>query len=81
MGYAPDIYELVWHHEVLDTDDDQLYYTNLYLNQEIRVRTTTPRIYVVCVAVVGHHFHELLLFHYRTSLACAWIIEHIYFKI
>ena len=37
MGYAPEIYELIWHHEVQDTDDDQLYYTKLYLDEDIRV--------------------------------------------
>lgn len=39
IGYAPEIYELMWDHEIQDVDDDQLYYTNLYLNQTIRVCT------------------------------------------
>ena len=36
MGYASDIYELMWHHKIEDTDDDQLYYTQLYLDPQIR---------------------------------------------
>ncbi len=37
MGYAPEMHSLVSHHKVKDTDDDQLYYTNMYLDKEIRV--------------------------------------------
>lgn len=37
IGYAPEIYKLVWDHKVEDTDDDQLYYTQLYLDKELRV--------------------------------------------
>jgi len=36
MGYASDVYELVWHHKIEDTDDDQLYYSHLYLDPQIR---------------------------------------------
>ena len=37
MGYAPDMYELVSPDSpVPDDSDDQLYYTRLYLNQELR---------------------------------------------
>lgn len=53
MGYAPEMYELIWHHKVENTDDDQLYYTNLYLDQDVRVshisnikRITKQSIYV-----------------------------------
>ena len=38
MGYAPEMYALISDHEVKDTDDDQLYYTKLYLDQDVRVR-------------------------------------------
>lgn len=38
IGYASDIYSLVWDHKIEDTDDDQLYFTQLYLDQQIRVR-------------------------------------------
>ena len=38
MGYAPEMYVLISDHEVKDTDDDQLYYTKLYLDQDVRVR-------------------------------------------
>lgn len=37
MGYAPEIHSLVSHHKVEDTDDDQLYYTKLFLDKDIRV--------------------------------------------
>lgn len=38
MGYAPEMYALISDHEVKDTDDDQLYYTKLYLDQDVRKR-------------------------------------------
>lgn len=31
MGYAKEVYALMSHHEVKDTDDDQLYFTKLFL--------------------------------------------------
>ena len=37
MGYALEIYALISHHPVKDTDDDQLYYTQLYLDEKLRV--------------------------------------------
>lgn len=37
IGYAPDIYELISDHEIQNTDDDQLYFTKLYLDQDLRV--------------------------------------------
>lgn len=37
IGYAPEMYALVSDHDVKDTDDDQLYYTLLYLDQKKRV--------------------------------------------
>ena len=37
MGYGPDIYALLWNHKIEDTDDDQLYYTLLYLDESLRV--------------------------------------------
>ena len=51
IGFAPDIYELVSHHNVEDTDDDQLYYTKLYLDKDIRVSIYVSRyniMYVSC---------------------------------
>lgn len=36
MGYASDIYSIISSSEVSDTDDDQLFYTNVYLNEELR---------------------------------------------
>ncbi|GAB0087403.1 hypothetical protein DMENIID0001_017010 [Sergentomyia squamirostris] len=36
IGYASDIYTLLSHTEVSDTDDDQLYFTKIYLNEEFR---------------------------------------------
>ena len=37
IGYAPEFYALITHKEVKDNDDDQLYYTNLFLDDNIRV--------------------------------------------
>ncbi|XP_028394041.1 multifunctional procollagen lysine hydroxylase and glycosyltransferase LH3-like [Dendronephthya gigantea] len=36
IGYAPEVFQLMTHHEVKDTDDDQLYYTKLYLDAKLR---------------------------------------------
>lgn len=38
MGYAPELYSLMSNHSVEDTADDQLYYTKLYLDQDVRDR-------------------------------------------
>lgn len=33
MGYGPDLYKLLHDHEITDADDDQLYFTNLFLDE------------------------------------------------
>lgn len=33
MGYAPDVYRVLTDHEIDDQDDDQLYFTNLFLDE------------------------------------------------
>lgn len=33
MGYAPDVYRLLTDHEISDQDDDQLYFTNLFIDE------------------------------------------------
>lgn len=38
IGYAPELYQLVTAADVQDSDDDQLYYTRLYLDTEVRKR-------------------------------------------
>ena len=38
MGYAPEIYKILTVRSVLDNDDDQLYYTQVYLDEKLRVR-------------------------------------------
>ena len=40
VGYAPVIAEIIADHEISDTDDDQLYYTNIYLDETKRVRSS-----------------------------------------
>lgn len=37
IGYAGDVAAVVTDHEIQDTDDDQLYYTEIYLDQQKRV--------------------------------------------
>lgn len=37
MGFAPDIWKLINIDDIRDSDDDQLYYTRLYLDKRIRV--------------------------------------------
>ncbi|KAG1656869.1 Procollagen-lysine,2-oxoglutarate 5-dioxygenase 3 [Nymphon striatum] len=36
MGYAPEIVKMISNGEIEDQDDDQLFYTRIYLNQELR---------------------------------------------
>ena len=36
IGYAKDIYDVVTHHEIQNHEDDQLYYTKLYLDENFR---------------------------------------------
>ena len=40
VGYAPVIADIIVDHEISDTDDDQLYYTKIYLDEAKRVRTS-----------------------------------------
>ena len=65
MGYASEIHSLVTHHEVKDTDDDQLYYTKLYLDRENRVRQ-----FVSGTSVPPH----TLTPSHRSSGPCGWTI-------
>lgn len=37
IGYAREIHQLVWDHAIADSDDDQLYYTQLFLDHDKRV--------------------------------------------
>ena len=48
IGFAGTISAIISDHAVQDKDDDQLYYTQLYLDQEKRVRIS-----VWCVSGVG----------------------------
>lgn len=36
IGYLPELYEIVNHHEVSDKEDDQLFYTKIYLDATLR---------------------------------------------
>ncbi|XP_076046285.1 procollagen lysyl hydroxylase [Oratosquilla oratoria] len=36
IGYAPEMYKIVSQHPVKNGDDDQLYYTKIFLNEELR---------------------------------------------
>lgn len=38
IGYASDIYEILDTAQIKNEDDDQLFYTNVYLNEELRTR-------------------------------------------
>ena len=37
IGYAADIYSIITNSKLDDDDDDQLFYTKLFLNKELRV--------------------------------------------
>ncbi|XP_062612335.1 multifunctional procollagen lysine hydroxylase and glycosyltransferase LH3-like [Saccostrea cucullata] len=36
IGYAKDLYEIITHRDIKDTDDDQLYFTNIFLDKTLR---------------------------------------------
>lgn len=36
IGYASDLYSIVSSRDVRDTDDDQLYYSQIFINKELR---------------------------------------------
>lgn len=38
IGYASSIYDLLKTKEIKNADDDQLYYTKLFLNEELRTK-------------------------------------------
>ena len=38
IGFAKDIYAIATHHDIKDDDDDQLYYTKIYLDEEMRTK-------------------------------------------
>merc|ERR1711974_391736 len=38
IGFAEDIYAIVSDHDINDQDDDQLYYTKLYLDSDFRTK-------------------------------------------
>ena len=38
IGYAPEFYEIVTSSDIEDKDDDQLFYTKVFLDEKLRVR-------------------------------------------
>lgn len=52
MGYASVIADIIADHEISDTDDDQLYYTKIYLDEAKRVRTFSHVIIQFCAILV-----------------------------
>ncbi|XP_046984159.1 procollagen-lysine,2-oxoglutarate 5-dioxygenase [Schistocerca americana] len=38
IGYAPELYAVVTHAAIADTDDDQLFYTRAYLDEKLRTK-------------------------------------------
>lgn len=48
VGYAPVIADIIADHEISDTDDDQLYYTKIYLDETKRVRGSLQFYKLIC---------------------------------
>lgn len=64
IGYAPDIYELISDHEIQNTDDDQLYFTKLYLDEDLRVSLSVQIILLsllmnLCI-LIGWYIVEMM---------------------
>uniref|UniRef100_A0A8B9LUE8 procollagen-lysine 5-dioxygenase n=1 Tax=Astyanax mexicanus TaxID=7994 RepID=A0A8B9LUE8_ASTMX len=63
IGYAPEIYEIVsqWKHR--DNDDDQLFYTLIYLDKAARVSLwdTKERYFCCLTNQFNHSFREVIL--------------------
>lgn len=36
IGYAPELYSVVSSHEIRNDDDDQLFYTQIFINKDLR---------------------------------------------
>lgn len=51
MGYASDVYRLLNDHEIADADDDQLYFTNLFLD-EYQSKVKLISLVSICVELV-----------------------------
>lgn len=58
MGYAPTVNAVVSDYTLGDTDDDQLYYTHIYLDETKRVRNFYQLCYIpyVCIKYCNLHF-------------------------
>ena len=50
MGYAPTVNAVVSDYTLGDTDDDQLYYTHIYLDETKRVRNC----YQLCIVSIPY---------------------------
>ena len=53
MGYAKDLYDMISHRAIKDTDDDQLYFTNIYLDEKLRV----SQCFVISITKVTTSFY------------------------
>lgn len=57
MGYSSYIYEIVTSSPLKDEDDDQLFYTKVYLDEDLRV---SYYIFFLNIFLVGKKNHNLL---------------------
>ena len=46
IGYAPEFYAIVTSSDIVDKDDDQLFYTKVFLNEKLRVSIIAS----ICIA-------------------------------
>lgn len=49
MGYAPNVYQMITHKSIKNSDDDQLFYTKFFLDQEMRVSIPLEQ------DIINHH--------------------------
>ncbi|TRY64766.1 hypothetical protein DNTS_027664 [Danionella cerebrum] len=86
IGYAPDLYEIVQQWKYKDDDDDQLFYTHIYLDKEKRrkfnitldhrVRARNVAFDSLPVVIHGNGPTKLQLNYLGNYVPTAWTYEH-----
>lgn len=78
IGYAPDVYAIVSDHPIADRDDDQLYYTQIFLDKEKRVRVSRAHLYSPSKFI---DCHIILCRPSRQSTPFGWTTEDTFSRI
>jgi hypothetical protein len=66
IGYASDVYSIITSTQIMDNDDDQLFYTKIFFNKELRVGWLAARtffqypmnMHFTCRFAIEHNQYE-----------------------